>query len=115
MQDFPAIPTLAPSNNVTVILGIDFNDTTQSAQFEIVRDNKKFNVSISAPVGELVQPNTITENDFLSLQGKSVRRQSRNVSVPQKRLPCREKRTNENYKIQCSAANRSECMRVPMV
>ena len=83
MQDFPAIPTLAPSNNVTVILGIDFNDTTQSAQFEIVRDNKKFNVSISAPVGELVQPNTITENDFLSLQGKSVRRQSRNVSVPQ--------------------------------
>lgn len=74
LQEFPPIPTLAPSNSTTVLLSVDFNDTTQPAQFELIRDNKKFNVSITAPVGELVQPNTLTENDFLALKGKTISR-----------------------------------------
>ena len=70
MQEFPAVPALASANSVTVIVGVDFNDTTQPAQFQLLCDNNKFSVSISAPVGELLQPNTLTENDFLSLRSE---------------------------------------------
>ena len=61
--------TLAANQSTTVLMAIDFNDTTQPAKFDICSQTKKFNVNISAPVGELLQPNTLTENDFKSLQG----------------------------------------------
>ena len=50
-------------------MAIDFNDTTQPAKFDICTQTKKYSVSVSAPVGELLQPNTLTENDFLTSQG----------------------------------------------
>ena len=40
-------------------MAIDFNDTTQPAKFDICTQTKKFNVSITAPVGELLHPNTL--------------------------------------------------------
>lgn len=49
-------------------MGVDFNDTTQAAKFQIKTSGGNFEVSITAPVGELLQPNTLTENDFLKLQ-----------------------------------------------
>jgi len=64
------LANLGGGASVTVLMDIDFNDTTQPAQFQICTHSKAFNVSITAPVGELLQPNTITENDFLKLQGE---------------------------------------------
>ena len=61
--------SLAAGQSTTVLMSINFNDTTQPAQFQLCCKDKKYNVSITAPVGELLQPNTITENDFLNLQG----------------------------------------------
>ena len=60
---------LAPNQSTTVLMAIDFNDTTQPAKFDICTQTKKYSVSVSAPVGELLQPNTLTENDFLTSQG----------------------------------------------
>ncbi len=60
---------LASGATTSALMSIDFNDTTQPAQFEILTQEKTFNVGITAPVGELLQPNTLTLNDFLTLQG----------------------------------------------
>jgi len=70
LQDFPEISSLAAQNSTSVLLAVDFNDTIQQAQFAITTTTKKFNVNISAPVGELMRPHTINEKDFLVLQGK---------------------------------------------
>ncbi|XP_053385509.1 AP-3 complex subunit beta-2-like isoform X2 [Mercenaria mercenaria] len=70
IHDFPEIAALAPKNSTTVLMAINFNDTTQPAGFEICTEEKKFNVSISAPVGELLQPYNIHEKEFIKEQGK---------------------------------------------
>ena len=69
VQEFPEISSLACGISTCLIMGIDFNDTTQPAQFSILTKEKKFSVSITAPVGELLMPNTLTENDFTVMQG----------------------------------------------
>lgn len=70
IHDFPEIAVLAPKNSTTVLMAINFNDTTQPAGFEICTEDKKFNVSITAPVGELLQPYNIHEKEFIKEQGK---------------------------------------------
>ena len=52
-------------------MAINFNDTTQPASFELCTEEKKYNVSITAPVGELLQPHTMNEKDFIKEQGRS--------------------------------------------
>lgn len=49
-------------------IGIDFNETTNPVNLEIGNDIKKWNVSISCRVGELFQPNFISENEFDKMQ-----------------------------------------------
>ena len=51
-------------------MAVNFNDTTQPAGFEICTEERKFNVSITAPVGELMQPYNIHEKEFIKEQGK---------------------------------------------
>ena len=51
-------------------MAIDFNDTTQPAAFQICSSAKNIEVNFTAPVGELLQPNTVTENDFKKLKSK---------------------------------------------
>ena len=51
-------------------MGIDFNDTTQPAVFDLCAVKNKFSVTISAPVGELLQPITMSENEFNQQQGE---------------------------------------------
>ncbi|XP_052812976.1 AP-3 complex subunit beta-2-like [Mya arenaria] len=70
IQDFNEISALAPKNSTSVLMAVNFNDTTQPAGFEICTEDKKFNVSITAPVGELMQPYNIHEKEFLKEQGK---------------------------------------------
>ena len=65
------VGSLAANTSTSVLMAVDFNDTTQPAQFTIGVDDRKHPVSLTAPVGELVQPYTMTENDFNNLQGKS--------------------------------------------
>ena len=65
------LASLAPTNSSSVLLAIDFNDTTQPAQFDVCTVDRKFAVAIAAPVGELLRPNTLNEKDFLSLQSES--------------------------------------------
>ena len=50
-------------------MAINFNDTTQPAGFELCTEERKYNVSITAPVGELLQPYTMNEKDFIKEQG----------------------------------------------
>ncbi|XP_060597112.1 AP-3 complex subunit beta-2-like [Ruditapes philippinarum] len=70
IQDFPEIAVLAPKNSTTVLMAINFNDTTQPAGFEICTEERKHNVTISAPVGEILQPYNIHEKEFVKEQGK---------------------------------------------
>lgn len=54
-------------------MAIDFNDTLQPAQFQVCFNaSKRFMVSIAAPVGELLQPNMLSKNDFLALKGQFI-------------------------------------------
>ncbi|XP_064608318.1 AP-3 complex subunit beta-2-like isoform X2 [Liolophura sinensis] len=70
MQDFPEIANLGPGASTTVLTAVNFNDTTQPAKFELVVSEQKFNLSISAPVGELLVPHTMNEKGFLTQQAK---------------------------------------------
>ena len=70
LQAFPEVASLSANATTSVIMAIDFNDTTQPAEIVIVTSKKSFPAKIIAPVGELLQPNTITEKDFLSRRGK---------------------------------------------
>ena len=51
-------------------MAINFNDTTQPAGFEICTEDRKHTVSISAPVGEILQPYNIHEKEFIKEQGE---------------------------------------------
>lgn len=70
MHEFQEVASLARGATISVTLGIDFNDTTQPANFNLCTLNNKFPVSIKAPVGELLQGCPMSEADFLAKQGK---------------------------------------------
>lgn len=70
MHEFQEVASLAPGATISVTAGINFNDTTQPANFNLCTQNNKFSVSIKAPVGELLQGFPMTEADFLEKQGK---------------------------------------------
>ncbi|XP_041075023.1 AP-3 complex subunit beta-2-like isoform X4 [Polyodon spathula] len=69
MQEFPEIEVLAPGETVTVIMGIDFCDSTQAANFQLCTQTRKFYVSIQPPVGELMMPAFMSESEFKKEQG----------------------------------------------
>ncbi|XP_041964658.1 AP-3 complex subunit beta-2 isoform X4 [Alosa sapidissima] len=70
MKEFPEIDVLPPSGSATVVMGIDFCDSTQAANFQLCTHTRKFFVSIQPPVGELMTPIFMTENEFKKEQGK---------------------------------------------
>ncbi|XP_051545155.1 AP-3 complex subunit beta-2-like isoform X4 [Myxocyprinus asiaticus] len=70
IQEFPEIEVLPAGESVTVVMGIDFCDSTQAANFQLCTHTRKFFVSIQPPVGELMMPAFLTENDFKKEQGK---------------------------------------------
>lgn len=70
IHDFPEIASLGQGASTSVLLAINFNDTTQPAKFNICTQDTKFTVTITAPVGELLQPHTMSEAEFLQQQGK---------------------------------------------
>ena len=62
--------SLAVGASSSVLMGINFNDTTQPAGLELCAGEQKFKASITAPVGELLQPYTMSEKDFSAQQSK---------------------------------------------
>uniref|UniRef100_A0A8B9KM08 AP-3 complex subunit beta n=1 Tax=Astyanax mexicanus TaxID=7994 RepID=A0A8B9KM08_ASTMX len=61
---------LPAGESVNVVMGIDFCDSTQAANFQLCTHTRKFFVSIQPPVGELMVPAFLTENEFKKEQGQ---------------------------------------------
>uniref|UniRef100_A0A3P8SLG0 AP-3 complex subunit beta n=1 Tax=Amphiprion percula TaxID=161767 RepID=A0A3P8SLG0_AMPPE len=61
VKEFPEI-LLSAGETATAVMGIDFCDSTQAANFQT--HTRKFFVSIQPPVGELMRPIFLTENEF---------------------------------------------------
>ncbi|KAJ7988575.1 hypothetical protein DPEC_G00324980 [Dallia pectoralis] len=70
IHSFNTIECLEPNATVTVSMGIDFNDSTQAANFLLCTNENQFSVSIQPAVGDLFLPVTMTEQDFRKEQGK---------------------------------------------
>ncbi|XP_051533063.1 AP-3 complex subunit beta-1-like isoform X2 [Myxocyprinus asiaticus] len=66
------IERLEPQASVTVSMGVDFNDSTQAANFQLCTKEDEFSVSVQPAVGELLLPITMSEPDFTKEQGKLV-------------------------------------------
>ncbi|XP_053128736.1 AP-3 complex subunit beta-2 isoform X2 [Hemicordylus capensis] len=70
VQEFKEIESLTPGETVSVAMGIDFCDSTQAASFQLCTHTRQFYVSIQPPVGELMAPVFMSENEFKKEQGK---------------------------------------------
>uniref|UniRef100_UPI003AADC5EE AP-3 complex subunit beta-2 isoform X2 n=1 Tax=Centroberyx gerrardi TaxID=166262 RepID=UPI003AADC5EE len=70
VKEFPEIEVLPAGETATVVMGIDFCDSTQAANFQLCTHTRKFFVSIQPPVGELMTPVFMTENEFKKEQGQ---------------------------------------------
>ncbi|GAB6018942.1 AP-3 complex subunit beta-2 [Chamberlinius hualienensis] len=70
MHEFADIELLPPLSTTSTTLGLNFNETTQPAEFEILAEDRILNVTIKAPVGELLQPINLSEHEFLGQQNK---------------------------------------------
>lgn len=65
VEDFDEIECLESGVTVTRVLGVDFCDTTQSLQFELITKTRKFNVSVKPPIGELISQWPVPQTEFL--------------------------------------------------
>uniref|UniRef100_A0A8C7ZEK5 AP-3 complex subunit beta n=1 Tax=Oryzias sinensis TaxID=183150 RepID=A0A8C7ZEK5_9TELE len=70
VKEFPEIELLPAGETATAVMGIDFCDSTQTANFQLCTHTRKFFVSIQPPVGELMRPFFMTENEFKKEQGQ---------------------------------------------
>ncbi|XP_042352648.1 AP-3 complex subunit beta-2 [Plectropomus leopardus] len=70
VKEFSEIELLPAGETATAVMGIDFCDSTQAANFQLCTHTKKFFVSIQPPVGELMRPVFLTENEFKKEQGQ---------------------------------------------
>ncbi|XP_013876457.1 AP-3 complex subunit beta-2 isoform X3 [Austrofundulus limnaeus] len=70
VKEFPEIELLPAGEMTSAVMGIDFCDSTQAANFQLCSHTKKFFVSIQPPVGELMRPVFLTENEFKKEQGQ---------------------------------------------
>ncbi|XP_029951533.1 AP-3 complex subunit beta-2-like [Salarias fasciatus] len=70
VKEFPEIELLPAGETATAVMGIDFCDSTQAANFQLCTHTRKFFVSIQPPVGELMHSVFLTENEFKKEQGQ---------------------------------------------
>ncbi|XP_063759563.1 AP-3 complex subunit beta-2 [Eleginops maclovinus] len=70
VKEFTEIELLPAGETATAVMGIDFCDSTQAANFQLCTHTRKFFVSIQPPVGELMRPVFLTENEFKKEQGQ---------------------------------------------
>ncbi|XP_072767967.1 AP-3 complex subunit beta-2 isoform X9 [Nerophis lumbriciformis] len=107
VKEFPEIELLPAGESATAVMGIDFCDSTQAANFQLCTHTRKFFVSIQPPVGELMKPFFMTENEFKKEQGQLM-----GMNEITEKLTLDEKCRNEHAIVQkvATAANLS---RVP--
>lgn len=70
MHEFAQISQLMPKQTLMGILGIDFNDSSQAANFEIKSSGGTSKVTIKAPMGELMRSVTLSETMFKEQRNK---------------------------------------------
>lgn len=71
MHDFAAISALPVSSSLPGTIGVDFNDSTQPVSFTISVGGEQCNqVTIKAPVGELIRAVTMPEPLFITEQSE---------------------------------------------
>ncbi|XP_018099942.1 AP-3 complex subunit beta-1 isoform X2 [Xenopus laevis] len=70
MHVFNPIDYLEPEGSITVPMGIDFCDSSQTACFQLCTKEDRFSVGIQPPPGELLLPVSLSEADFKKEQGK---------------------------------------------
>jgi len=61
---------LSGQQTTSSVLGVNFCDSTQAVGLRLITREGEHAVSVSAPCGELLQPNTLTQNDFIALQSE---------------------------------------------
>ncbi|XP_061750604.1 AP-3 complex subunit beta-2 isoform X10 [Nerophis ophidion] len=114
VKEFPEIELLPAGESATAQMGIDFCDSTQAANFQLCTHTRKFFVSIQPPVGELMKPFFMTENEFKKEQATLLQRLGQLMGMNEitEKLTLDEKCRNEHAIVQkvASAANLS---RVP--
>ncbi len=66
IEGFPEIALLPNGATLASSIGVDFNDKTQPALFEISFDGRQLStpLSISCHVGELIEQKFLNEQDF---------------------------------------------------
>jgi AP-3 complex subunit beta len=68
LHDFTPVSILNANTSVSCTIGINFNDSTQPASFDInftVNDDQIYrNINIKAPIGEIIRSILITEEKF---------------------------------------------------
>ena len=70
MEGFETIVELPREAFVVASMGIDFNDTTQPASFDIAFDGRSSTISIPCHVGELIEQKFLSEQAFRQHQGR---------------------------------------------
>lgn len=70
MHDFAPISQLASKHSVMSFLGIDFNDSSQAANFEIKSSGGTSKVTMKPSVGELIRSVTMPEAMFMEERNK---------------------------------------------
>ncbi|KAL7867648.1 hypothetical protein SRHO_G00090320 [Serrasalmus rhombeus] len=112
IKEFPEIEVLPAGESVNVVMGIDFCDSTQAANFQLCTHIRKFFVSIQPPVGELMTPAFLTENEFKKEQETLLHGQLMGMNEISEKLTLGEKCQSEHVIVErvTSTANLS---RVP--
>ena len=64
LHEFPAIASLAPGSTQSVNIGVNFNDSTQAAKFDMVVSGRVFSVQIQSQIGELIRAVSMPESTF---------------------------------------------------
>lgn len=70
MHDFAQITQLMPKQTLIRIIGIDFNDSSSAANFEIKSSGGTSKVTIKAPMGELMRSVALSEAMFKEQRNK---------------------------------------------
>ena len=70
MHEFTALTAIPAASTRLVTLGIDFCDSTQNIQFDLIASGRPIRMTLRPPVGELIRPVTCTEGYFINEQGK---------------------------------------------
>ncbi|XP_039525469.1 AP-3 complex subunit beta-2 isoform X1 [Pimephales promelas] len=112
IREFSEIEVLAAGDSVTVVMGIDFCDSTQAANFQLCTHTRKFFVTIQPPVGELMTPAFLTENDFKKEQENLLDGKLMGMNEISEKLSLGEKCVNEHIIVERVTAT-ANLSRVP--